>query len=219
MSSNDPRYQVGALVHAKAMHVTALIECHRRYGSNAKTKLVNGTVTELRTVPSSNQKRTVTLITAIYSLGGQCRKVATLNSRSVNKAGHVAAIPDERNEPVTGLGTDVSIPINIANETSTANEANDVDGTPSNIDMHTESETIVSDGLPVAPEGGPQDVTQHVLDTDDNAPSRTAATAHGIEWVRASVNASPLNGNFPRRIWSIRNSVGASKGAKTKYHS
>jgi hypothetical protein len=68
MSSNNPLYQVEALVRAKAMHVTALIECHRRYGSNAKTKLVNGTVSELKTVPSSNQKRTVTLITAIYSL-------------------------------------------------------------------------------------------------------------------------------------------------------
>ena len=139
MSSNDPRYQVGALVHAKAMHVTALIECHRRYGSNAKTKLVNG------------QKQMGTLITAIYSLGGQCRKVATLNSRSV-KAGHVAAIPNEGNEPGTELVTRVSILIDIADETSTAHEANDVDGIPSNIDKHTESETILPAGLPVAPE-------------------------------------------------------------------
>ena len=102
MSSNDPRYQVGALVHAKAMYVTALIECHRRYGSNAKTKLVNG------------QKQTGTLITAIYSLGGQCRKVATLNSRSV-KAGHVTALPNEGHEPGTELVTRDSIPIDIAN--------------------------------------------------------------------------------------------------------
>jgi hypothetical protein len=102
MSSKDTHYQVGALVHA--MHVTALIGCHRRCGSNAKTKLVNGMVSELKTVPSSNQTQTVTLITAIYSLGGQCRKVATLNSRSV-KAGHVAAIPNEGNAPGTELVT------------------------------------------------------------------------------------------------------------------
>ena len=129
MSTYNPRYQVGALVHANAMHVTALVECHRRYGSNAKTKIVNGTVSELKTVPSSNQKQTVTLITAIYSLGGQCRKVATLNSRSV-KASHVAAIPNEGNRPGTELVTRVSIPIDIAGETSTAHEANDVDGMP-----------------------------------------------------------------------------------------
>ncbi len=179
MSSNDPRYQVGVLVHAKAMHVTALIECHRRYGSNAKTKLVNGTVSELKTVPSSNQKQTVTLITAIYSLGGQCRKVATLNSRSV-KAGHVAAIPNEGNEPGTELVTRVSIPIDIADETSTAHEANDFDGMASNIDKDTESETIVPAGLPVAPEGDPQEENAVQVDNDNNAASQTAATAHGI---------------------------------------
>ena len=207
MSSNNPRYQVGAIVHAKAMHVPARIECHRCYGSNAKTKLVHGTVSELKTVPSSNQKQTVTLITAIYSLGGQCRKVATLNSRSV-KAGHVAAIPNEGNEPGTELVTRVSIPIDIADETSTAHKTNDVDGMPSNIDKHTESETIVPAGLPVAPEGDPQEENAVQVDNNNNAASQTAATAYGIEWVRASVNASPLNGNFPRQIWSICNSVG-----------
>ncbi len=207
-SRADPCYQVGALVHAKAMHVTALIECHQRYGSNAKTKVVNGTVSELKTVSSSNKKRTVTLITAIYNLGGQCRKVATMNSRSV-KAGHVAAIPNEGNEPGTELVTRVLIPIDIADETSTAHEANDVDGMPSNIDKHSsESEAIVPAGLPVAPEGDPQEENAVQPDNDNNAASQTAATAHGIEWVRALVNASPLNGNFPRRTWSIRNSVG-----------
>jgi hypothetical protein len=62
--------------------------------------------------------------------------------------------------------------------------------------------------LPVAPEGDPQEENAAQVDNNNNAASQTAATAHGIEWVRASVNASPLNGNFPRRIWSICNSVG-----------
>ncbi len=75
-----------------------------------------------------------------------------MNSRSV-KAGHVAAIPNEGNEPGTELVTRVSIPIDIADETSTAHEVND--GMPSNIDKHTESETIVPARLPVA-EGDPQ---------------------------------------------------------------
>jgi hypothetical protein len=209
-------FPLGALVHAKAMHITALIECHRRYGSNAKTKLVNGMVSELKLVPASNQKQTVTLISATYRLGGQCKKVATLNSRSV-KAGHVAAIPNEGNRPGTELVTWVSIPIDIADETSTAHEANDVDGMPSNIDKHTESKTIVPAGLPIAPEGDPQEDNAVQVDNKNNAASQTAATAHGIEWVRASVNASPLNGNFPRLIWSIRNSVGGwCVGSKRK---
>jgi hypothetical protein len=68
--------------------------------------------------------------------------------------------------------------------------------------------TIVPAGLPVAPEGDPQEANAVQVDNDNNAASQTTATAHGKAWVRASVNASPLNGNFPRQIWSIRNSVG-----------
>jgi hypothetical protein len=78
----------------------------------------------------------------------------------------------------------------------------------SNIDKHTESETFVPAGLPVAPEGDPPEVNAVLVDNDNSAASQTAATAHGIEWVRASVNASPLNGNLPRRVWSVCNSVG-----------
>jgi hypothetical protein len=71
-----------------------------------------------------------------------------------------------------------------------AHEANDVDGMPSNIDKkHTESETIVpAAGLPVAPGGDPQEENAEQVDNDNNAASQTAATAHGIEWVRASVS-------------------------------
>ena len=110
--------------------------------------------------------------------------------------------------PGLNLLTRVSIPIDIADETSTAHEANDVDEMPSNIDKRTESETIVPANLPIAPEGDPQEANAIQVDNNKNDASQTAATAHGIEWVRASVNASPLNGNFPRQIWSIRNSVG-----------
>ena len=88
MSSKDARFVVSALVHAKAVHVTSSIECHRKYGSEAKTNLVNGVVTAVEAVPSAGNKHSVTMITAIYILGGNSRKVAILNSRSV-KAGHV----------------------------------------------------------------------------------------------------------------------------------
>ncbi|KAI2490544.1 Transposase IS4 [Fragilaria crotonensis] len=218
MSSNDPRFQVGAPVHAKAMHVTALIECHRRYGSNAKTKLVNGTVSEIKTVPSSTQKRAVTLITAIYTLGGQCVKVATLNSRSV-KAGHVAAIPDERNEPVTGLGTDVSIPINIANEAPGVNLPDHVMPMDvNNAATINNIETIVpgasSNAANAAAAGlhhSPEDVSETLLlhgDTTNASSPPVIATVNGVEWVRASINDPPLNGNVPFRMWNIRNMVG-----------
>ena len=88
---------VGTRVHAKA---PAAAECHRRYGTNAKTKFVNGTVVLVESAPSSTQKRAVTLITAKYNLGGGTIKRHQLNSRSV-KAGEaplsIVALP----EPVT----------------------------------------------------------------------------------------------------------------------
>jgi hypothetical protein len=99
MSSNDPRYVVGGLVlHAKAWHVTSESECRRRgYGSHAKTKLLNGVVTEVDTIRNGNNKRTATEITAFYTLGGRDKKVRKLNSRRV-KAGHVAAINRQRQQ-------------------------------------------------------------------------------------------------------------------------
>jgi hypothetical protein len=40
----DPRTIIGALVSTKACHVTNLADSTRRYGANAKTKLVVGVV-------------------------------------------------------------------------------------------------------------------------------------------------------------------------------
>ena len=41
---DDPRLYIGASVEAKAILVTSLAECSRRYGTNAKTKIVPGLV-------------------------------------------------------------------------------------------------------------------------------------------------------------------------------
>ena len=75
MSSNDPRYVVGGLVHANACHVTNESECsRRRYGSHVKTKLLNGVVTEVDTIRNGNSKRMATEITATYTLGGRDKR-------------------------------------------------------------------------------------------------------------------------------------------------
>ena len=43
----DPQRIVGSMVEAKACHVTNLAECSRRYGSNSKTKRVQGIITHV----------------------------------------------------------------------------------------------------------------------------------------------------------------------------
>jgi Transposase IS4 len=206
MSSKDPRFVVNALVHAKAMHVTSAIECHRRYGSEAKAKLVNGKVTAVETIAPANKKRSVTMITAIYSLGGRCMKVATLNSRSV-KAGHVAAINNEGNEPGTGLVTGIRDTHHSTDVGGTAFEIDEilaeVDGSSSGEEQE-KAEAGASSGE--APE-----VRESVVVVDEKIPATgqmTIASAHGINWVRASIDDPPLNGLVPIRMWSIHNSVG-----------
>jgi hypothetical protein len=208
MSATDPRFQFGALVHAKAVHVTCLIECHRRYGSNAKTMLLNGEVCRVETIPSSTKKRAVTLITAHYYLGGNMIKTSTLNSRSV-KAGHVTSVPNEGN----GLGTESvnqnSVSVAATNFTSTAPEVNDPSPTPLNIDENNVSEIVAPAAFPVDTEEFPQEDEEAVNEEVMNyAASQTVAAVLGMEWVRASTNDPPLNGNVPARMWSIRNSVG-----------
>jgi Transposase IS4 len=81
MEEKDPRRTVGARVHAKAMHVASLAECARRYGILKKSKLVNGTVVEVRVDKSG--KRANVFVTAEYHLSGTIFKKKELNLRSV----------------------------------------------------------------------------------------------------------------------------------------
>jgi hypothetical protein len=66
-ANNDPRRVVGAVVHAVASHVTAQAECGQRYGALQDSKMLTGTVTEVR-VDASGMRRS-TFVTAFYHLG------------------------------------------------------------------------------------------------------------------------------------------------------
>ena len=75
----DPRRIVGSMVEAKACHVTNLAECARRYGSNSKTKKVQGIVTHVEVIKNSTTNRTTTFVTAAYDLGGTTIRPCRLN--------------------------------------------------------------------------------------------------------------------------------------------
>ena len=77
----DPRRVAGNIVHAKAIHVTNLAECARRYGSKKKTKKLRGVVQNV--IICNEGGRTRTNIVATYQLVGNVEKTMTLNSRSV----------------------------------------------------------------------------------------------------------------------------------------
>ena len=92
-------------------HVTALAECHRRYGAQAKTQVVIGTVVSVQVVPPSTGQRASTHITADYELGGGTIKRCQLNSRGV-KVAEETTTTIEGDEPMTELGTENVLGVN-----------------------------------------------------------------------------------------------------------
>ena len=66
----DERPAIGAKVIAKAVHVTNLAECTRRFGSNAKTKEIFGTVIEVRTAPTATNRVTTSIVIDFELDGG-----------------------------------------------------------------------------------------------------------------------------------------------------
>lgn len=99
---NDPRRVVGNKVQAKAFHVTSESESRRLYGSNWKTKLLDGIVTAVRDKNGGNtsaRKRSNWMITAEYDVGDN-KKVKELNIRSVLKVVTLPTTRDVVNEPV-----------------------------------------------------------------------------------------------------------------------
>jgi hypothetical protein len=82
----DQRKVIGGRVQAKALHVSNLAECSRRYGANKGTKVVFGTVVDVIHVVNPATNRTSTFIVAVYDLGGGTMKETRLNVRSVKAA-------------------------------------------------------------------------------------------------------------------------------------
>ena len=178
----------------------------------------------VETVAPANNKRAVTMITASYTFRGGETKVQTLNSRSV-KTGHVPATNvDERNEPATGLGTQI---VQAPNESATAPDVNEPAVDPPldvnepavdppldyNDDANPNYETIVNQlvaaGVAENVRQNPEEMREFLMRDDDAPPhDETVANVHGNEWVRAAMTDPPLNGNVPFRQWSIRNMVG-----------
>jgi len=89
--SSDPRREVGAQVHAKAMLVKALAQCRRWFGpTNADTAFLNGIVQKV--IVGRSNKRSKTQLKVEFFLTDDTKIVKELNVRSV-KAGHAQVPP------------------------------------------------------------------------------------------------------------------------------
>ena len=79
----DQRTIPGGYVMAKAMHVTALAECTRRYGALAKTKMVPGIVFEIVKEVNRCNGRSTSHVVADFYFGGAVIKRCKLTTRKV----------------------------------------------------------------------------------------------------------------------------------------
>ena len=81
----DKRMLVGSRISAKAIHITNLAECTRRYGCFKKTKIVYGTVLEhISTQKNKKSTRITNMIVGEFDLVGGFMKRASLHLRGVN---------------------------------------------------------------------------------------------------------------------------------------
>ena len=84
MAPTDPHCTIGTKIDTKAVHVTSLAECSRRYGSKKRTIILIGTVLEVEIGPKATVLgRHRTFVVARFDLGGGTRKLATINTWSV----------------------------------------------------------------------------------------------------------------------------------------
>ena len=84
MTPTDPLCTIGTKIETKAVYVTSLAECSRRYGANKKTRILVGTVLEVEIGPKATTLgRCRTFVVARFDLGGGAMKVTTINIRSV----------------------------------------------------------------------------------------------------------------------------------------
>ena len=83
MATVDQRTFVGGSIETKAVNVTSLAECSRRYGSLAKSKMVPGVVFQVTKERNPNNGRSVSYVMADYFLGGGVIKRIKLTTRSI----------------------------------------------------------------------------------------------------------------------------------------
>jgi hypothetical protein len=205
----DPRLVVGAAVEAKAIHVTNLSECSRRYGNNAK-KVVPGFVVSFHQASSPGQPRASTVVVADYYFGGNIVKRVQLNIRSV-KAVESSELHDRLREILQQREAEI-LRLNVVGGSMSPAPA------PPNPSPGTLAAGMPTPMQAMAPgQMTPQQAaTTRTPPTTAAAPqlndeaeiSPTSLTFHNTEWFEAeqSILEQEMNGPVAQRFWSITDS-------------
>jgi len=211
---DDPRLYIGASVEAKAVFVTSLAECTRRYGTNAKTKVVPGLVMSFgQDSAPPGRTRAITFIVADFYFGDNVVKRGKLNIRSV-KSVECSALHEElkvilqqRENPII-----TTSPAHVAQAAALHQEqqspqvapAGDDDGSRSASTPFSVSTTRTPVGATTTTPTTEAAVTQQNRDK-----SPASLTFHNTQWFESdqSLLEQEINGPVVRRLLSIRNRV------------
>ena len=214
------KYAINNRIVAKAIHVTSQSECSRRFGSNAKVKLVTGTVIGVVNKPTATG-RSSWHVKGRFDIGGGTMKVATLNVRSVKMAPSESANDategtESGDQTGEGGNTGVVSRSNEAVEESTGNQIensnriesnrnnNDSDDSDSGFLSANEDEQILLWGS-----SGTASVESVEDEDEDDGREKPVGTSHGVDWFKyKNPNNLPLNGAVRPLKWHIRLATG-----------
>ena len=195
------------MVEVKACHVTNLAECARCYGSNSKTKRVQGIVTHVEVI-NSTTNRTTTFVTAAYDLGGMTICPCRLNIRSVK------AVPTPTAATVpTGGGALLGSAEGDSTTTEVSTQPTATLPTleaPSNTNTSLEQPTVAvaRETLPLTTENN-----DTVIANNDTPLPEAAAMVHDQEWfVDNPATKLPVNGNYHSPNWAVKTRMGYMLG-------
>ena len=200
----DPRHIVGSMVEAKACHVTNLAECVRRYGSNSKTKRVQGIVTHVEVIKKSTTNRTATFVMAAYDLGGTTIRPCRLNIRSVKAVPTptVATVP-------TGGGALLG---SSDGDSTTAEVSTQPTATLPTLEAPSNTNTSLEQPTVVVARATPPLTTENndTVIANNNTPLPEAASmVHKQEWfVDNPAMKLPVNGNYHSHNWAVKTRMG-----------
>ena len=194
----DSRRVVGAIVEAKAIHVTNLAECTRRYGANNKEKIIRGTVMDVVNTVNPSTNRAATSVIADYDLGGGTVKRKSLNIRSVKNP---APVIFPAIQPPEIIADPLLPPVDPPNDPLPLVAPPPPPPPP--------VQAVAPPPLPPQPPGPPPAQQQTQL-TQPPGPAPPVTTVHGTEWfgddtaVLQTLNARPC----PPTTWTAKDSMG-----------
>jgi Transposase IS4 len=218
----DLRKVIGSIVTCKATQVTSLQECLRRYGSNAKTKLLDGTVLEVIVDRTNPTNRAQTYLQCDWVLGNDRTKREKVHIR-FTLLKEVVAPPIPPVEPVVNDDETASSHedntndniqnINNVNNDNVNNEAVMNDGNAragGNV-----LEVAFGDGASVILENNEEESIgeaaeaffrrQIMVPEDVPDVEEVVATCHERAWYKYNDTiGSSINGIVPYREWGLR---------------